>query len=374
MKIFKKLQNALIGWLLTSLVIIWLAVLAISFIAGNHEADELTDGRLVSLADLVLTLDVQDLPTNLPKFRHKQNISTELAAHDYQLSLSVILWDAQNDLILKIGASPMITSNLGSGFHNQTLPDQNLWRIFVAQNSKHKVAILLSMSERDSLANDIALQVITPLFLLLPIIALILALVIKRGLKPLHKLSFQIKNLDIKQPVNVSNWQITPYVELQRIIAAIADLSNRYLQAIKQEADAADSFAHELRTPLTSMQLNIELLADLKDKEKTQKIIQKITQDAQTASNYITNLLDLARAKRINLSQNISELDLCALSQDLLSQYAPLFIKAQHQISLHAPKRLLILGHQNLLAIALRNLLDNALTHNTNCSYNNLCN
>jgi len=174
----------------------------------------------------------------------------------------------------------------------------------------------------------------------------------------------QVRNLDIHKKVNNSYWLVPKYLEFQSIICAIENLINRYQQTLKQEQETTNNFAHELRTPLTSLRLNVELLTGFNLNEQEQKITKQITQDAITASNIINDLLDLARVSRTNLTQTMVQLDLVSLSQNLLTKYASLFIKAKHKIEFKAEKKVQILGHANLLAIALRNLLDNALAHN----------
>jgi len=362
MKIFKTLTNTLIAWIIMTLLIIWLVIIVVSFATGNHEADELTDGRLASIGSLILALDLTT-KKELGELDINSHLMQNLEAHDYQLSLSIILWQ-NNNMLLKIGNSPIPVLELSNGFHDLTLNDHNLWRIFVAQNKGQKVAVLLNINERDNLADDIAMQIIMPLICFLPIIALVLTLAVKRGIKPLQQLSTQIDSLDIKQPITSSTWQITPYDELQNITFAIENLSKRYQQALVLEQEIADNFAHELRTPLTSLKLNVELLGKLTPNLAGQQIVQQVQQSAIIASNAINDLLDLARSKRINLTANMQQLDLTLLSQNLLAKYAPLFIKKEHHIKFNAPQNITIVGHANLLTIALRNLLDNALVHN----------
>ena len=59
--------------------------------------------------------------------------------------------------------------------------------------------MLLNVDERDSLARDIAEQMAEPGLWLLPVIALVLGLAIRRGLRPLHELSRDVHALDVSK-------------------------------------------------------------------------------------------------------------------------------------------------------------------------------
>lgn len=78
----------------------------------------------------------------------------------------------------------------------------------------------------------------------------------------------------------------------------------------------------------------------------------------------LSQLLDLARAESTP-HQAEQQVDLCALAHQVVSEHAPLAHNLGQDIALEAPSAaLLVPGNAELLALALRNLVDNALRHN----------
>ena len=49
------LTRHLLAWALGALALVWLSFIAVGFQTGMHEADELTDGHLASVATILLS-------------------------------------------------------------------------------------------------------------------------------------------------------------------------------------------------------------------------------------------------------------------------------------------------------------------------------
>jgi two-component system sensor histidine kinase QseC len=229
------------------------------------------------------------------------------------------------------------------------------------------VAVFLDPARREALAADIAEHILLPALLFLPLVALILASAVRRGLLPLKRLSSKISALDVDAGQSLVPQQ--PYQELGVTVQAINHLVQRLQEQIARERRFAADVAHELRTPLTALVLQARLARDAALPSDQGKALQAVEQGALEAGRILSQLLDLARAQ--SLSEEQSEpVDLCALARGVVADHVALAYELGQDIALEAPTdAMTVPGQSTLLALALRNLVDNALRHNPTGTY-----
>ena len=92
-----RLTRQLLLWSLGALAIVWGSFVFIGYQTGVHEADELTDGHLASVAALLLNLRATEAMEG-PQ-RTERTPTPWLKSHDYQQTISVVQWDAQGRLL-----------------------------------------------------------------------------------------------------------------------------------------------------------------------------------------------------------------------------------------------------------------------------------
>lgn len=360
MKFTPSLQRELLAWTLGGLVAVWLAFIYFGYLTGEHEADELTDGHLASVASLLLAQRIDQFSSQ-PDAAALSDPS--LRAHDYQHSMSVVIWDGSGQVLAHTGVSAVPDFGLADGFQTINLgtPPQP-WRLFVRwSEGEHdrRVAVLLPIAERDELAQDIAGQVATPGLWLLPVVALVLVLAVRRGLRPLNTLSDQVRSLEVGQALHL---QAPPHAEFQSMVQAIETLSSRYTAALQGERDLANEFAHELRTPLAALRLHVDLLKTA-EPQAVAGLLQRLDQDAQRSAAVIHHLLALARASRTQLAEEAAVFNLAALARRVAADYGERAYKARHELCVAAPDVVELRGYSTLLELALRNLIENSLAH-----------
>jgi two-component system sensor histidine kinase QseC len=337
------LTQHLLAWALGALLLVWGSFILLAYLTGEHEADELTDGHLASVSSLLAPLPTGGLGGVRPVVPHP-----ELKAHDYQRSLSVYVWDAQGGLLSGTGDAPAPPFASPEGFATLRLgePAQE-WRAFSRwdEGHTHKLMVLLSGRERDELADDIADQVVAPGLWLLPAVALVLGLAIHRGLRPLRPLVHEVHALDVQQPRPLQS--PAPYDELAATADAINRLVERYQAALARERELANEFAHELRTPLASLALHARGAVDAASGLERDAAIARL----------------LARARRARLEEAAQPVDLEAIATKVVAEFAPAAHAGGRELGLASPGPFRVAGHPVLLELALRNLVENALSH-----------
>lgn len=356
------LTRHLLAWALGAMGLVWAAFMVFGYTTGEHEADELTDGHLASVSSLLLPL----AGAGLGEAGAAKGITSarDLRAHDYQRSLTVLVWDAQGRLLSRSGDAPAPSFDATEGFATLQLgAPAGAWRAFSRWDADraHKLTVMLSQAERDELAQDIAEQVVAPGLWLLPAVALVLGLAIHRGLRPLRRLAEQVHALDTRDAQKLQ--APVRYEELSATVDAINRLVDRYHAALTRERALADEFAHELRTPLASLALQARSVRDTPAGAAQQEALQLLEQDARRAGEVLRHLLALARTSRAELHEAAQPVDLDSLARRVVADFAPDAHAGGRELGLTSRGTFPLSGHPVLLELALRNLVQNALAH-----------
>lgn len=356
------LTGQLLGWILGALVLLWGIFIVMGYRAGEHEADELTDGHLAGVADLLANMRGAEFAS--AGTTRAPDPLRDLKDHDYQQSMNVIVWNSNGALITRSADGPIPSFSPEEGFATLSLGKPTTsWRTYSVWNDAkdRKVMVLLSLQERDALAQDIAGQIIEPGLWVLPVLALALGLAVRRGLRPLYDLSKEVDALDIRKPERLQ----TEYrhEEFRASVDAINALVMRYRESVSRERSLADEFAHELRTPLTSLALQVRALRDGPESSERVDALNRLEKDALRAGEVIANLLALARASRAQMDDAVQAVDLTELARQLVGEFAQAAFVTGHELSFLDGGPMQISGHPVLLGLALRNLLENAISH-----------
>lgn len=362
MRFRPSLLRHLLAWELGAFLFVWATFVAFGYQTGSHEADELTDGHLASVASLLLPMPTESF------IRHPNGASlapqTHLKAHDYQQSLSIVVWDGTGRVLAHTGDAPTPGFSPDEGFETLTLgAPPTTWRSFSRWDGpqrQRKISVLLSLDERDDLADDIAEQVTQPGLWLLPVITLALALALLHGLRPLQALSRQVHELEVHPGALL---QAPSHEEFKTVVHSINHLIERYNAALERERALASEVAHELRTPLASISLHAASLQRALPPGEREQALRHIERDAARAGHVLADLLTLARASRAELAEVMQAVDLSELARQVTAQYAQAALHSGHDLSLSAPDACMARAHHVLLELALRNLIDNALSH-----------
>lgn len=223
------------------------------------------------------------------------------------------------------------------------------WRVAVAQAREQNEGLSRSLM-RDFL--------LSALWLLLPIGAATVVmgvLTIRHGLRPLRNASTVAAQIEpgqagIRLPSGELPGEVLP------LVGAVNAALGRLEQALEAQRRFVGDAAHALRTPLAVLTARIDELADHPDAAE-------LRGDAGRMARLVEQMLAMARLEEIPLDLS-GEVDLHRVAVAVISELAPLAIAGGIVLSLHecdaaGP----VTGNEPAVAVALRNLLDNALRH-----------
>ncbi len=356
----RELWRHLWNWTLGALLVVWLTLVAVAWYVGHHEAEEITDGQLMAVSRLWLAAEPGAMPAP-PEPLNRRRVKP------YVQDLAVLQW-VDDRLVTD-------THGMAAGLGFASVPQPGLteqvyqgpqgrsdWRMYVGERRSggqtRRVAVLMDMAQRYDLGSDVAEHVARPALLVLPLIALVLWWAIRRGLRPLERLSREVAALDTAHGQRLDDRQ--RFREFSSTVTAINTLVDTLQTRAQREREFASDVAHELRTPLSA----IALQARAAQADPTPEHLHRLEQESLRAGRILAQLLDLARAQRNGGDSVPAATALGPVAAELIAAHAQQAHDSGHELSLVQPDvPVTVRVSPMLLELALRNLIANALRH-----------
>lgn len=178
---------------------------------------------------------------------------------------------------------------------------------------------------------------------------------IRNSLLPLKRLSEQAAAIgpastDIRLPEAEVPREILPLVH------AVNSALDRIEAGFRIQRDFTADAAHEMRTPLAVLRAHIETLSD-------PAIRDSLVRDVEAMTRLISQLLAVARAEALTIAMD-EEADLNAIAVDVCTFLAPMALRQRRLVEvIEDPAVSRVPANAEGVFNALRNLVENALTH-----------
>jgi two-component system, OmpR family, sensor kinase len=341
------IHKRLLLWLLTGL-------LAVSSIAGIatyrkmlEEVNEMQDFELRQVA-YAIEYASRALPAG---------VNTLKPGEPANPSFLVQLW--RPGPRLQYSSQPAVALPLapvrGFSFITQ---DDDRWRVFSLAAGDRTVQTAQSVEDRQETAADMSMRMLIPFLVLVPVLAVLVLLAVRRGLSPLGRIAADIGRRDSTsmQPLDE---EALP-AEIRPLITALNDLLRRLAEAMDAQRRFVADAAHELRTPLTALTLQAQLVQQYSDEGERRRAIGDLRQGIARASHLVQQLLDMAHQEP-GSPHAFCRLDLAELVREKVGELAPLAAAKDIDLGVKADHPQWIDGDAQSLHIMVGNLVDNAI-------------
>ena len=244
---------------------------------------------------------------------------------------------------------------LAPGFY-----DTRHWRIYTVRHPTRDLYLQVAdpIDERRQAVNRTLIGLIVPMMAVLPLLAWLLRQIARRELRVLQQLADAIA---LRGRADLSPIDL-PGLPLE--LRSVADNANRLLDRLAHALDVeralAANAAHELRTPLTAARLRLQTALE-HTLERTE--VEAALTALHTLSHRTEKLLQLSRAES-GASLARTPVDLVRLAGMVAEEFWQAQASAQKlELKLPDESPLPASGDVDALAIALRNLIENALRY-----------
>ena len=385
LNMLKRKNMSLRNFLLISILLILSSVGGVaiwsSYGSSEHEVQELFDAQLSRSARLMLGVTVAEIRDGHLDEVQKIILHNKLRldhikpgddedfneasehGHYYELKLAFQVWDKHGNLLLHSGLSKFEPLSQNKHGYSDSVIDGAPWRVFSMWSYDKEFLVMTAerYDVRKELIDKIIQRLMLPFFLLLPLLAWLLWLMVGHGLKPITRIANEVKDRDLHNLAKIHD-ENAP-TEILPLIQAINRLFQRVNESFEKEKRFTSDAAHELRTPLAAMKTHAQLArAALNDADR-QHALSQLERGVDRASHVVEQLLTLARIQPDHAQQHWQQNDLHQIAVDVAAELAPLAAAKNIDLAVEESSAILIRGHPVMLGVMLRNLLDNAIRY-----------
>jgi two-component system sensor histidine kinase QseC len=358
MRLPRSLQGRLLALVLGLVAGVWVATAALTWRDVSHELDELLDSHLAQAAALLVArqageIEDDDHGIDAPSLhRYAPQVAFQVF-HEGRLALR-----SSNAPALPMLA---VTPQTEDGFLTVDMGGAR-WRVFATRGNERDTQVFVGeqVESRQAILRAVLRSVLTPMLFALPLLALAAWWAVRQGVAPMRALGRTLaqRQPQALQPIAVDGApsEMTPMLEaLNGLFQRIADLM------ASERRFTADA-AHELRTPIAAIRTQAQVaLASAETAERTHAL-QATVQGCDRATRLVAQLLTLSRLESGN-AQALGRLDLGGVVRQVVADVAALALDKDQTIELDADRPCSIDADATLLAVLVRNLVDNAIRY-----------
>jgi len=214
---------------------------------------------------------------------------------------------------------------------------------------------------RDEIVEALGKSLVWPLAAALPALALAIWLGVGAGLRPLGELR---RELARRGPGDLARLDTarTP-VEIEPLVAELNRLFGRIDEALARERRLTADAAHELRTPLAVLSTQAQVARRATSDAARNEALESIVAGSARAARLIEQMLTLARLESGQGEGAMQRAELRELVRGVMAEAAPRAIGKRLDIALEDGPPVELDCHAALLAVLVRNLVDNAVRY-----------
>lgn len=349
------IQSRLILLMLGSLLVVELATGWTGYRRAIREADGLLDAQLVQYAQILLSLADEGDELSVP----------DIMTHPYQSKVMFQIWDmtdAPRIMLRSAEAPQQWPQGVEASGYSETVLAGHAWRFFAASAPDgHVVLAAHDLHIREDLARQVALSNMAPYLVAAPILALLMLLAIRHGLKPLHALASDLSGRGPGHLDEVPEAALPS--ELRPPIRAMNQLFGRIRVAMDKERRFTSDAAHELRTPIAALRAQLQVAERTPDPEERHAAIVKALRGTDRMTHLVAQLLALARLEADSVEKPDAKVNLSELLKDVVAGLSPQSEARGIQLQALIEPDCVLAGNPDLLRVLLRNLIDNAIRY-----------
>ena len=355
------LQRRLLVYLLLCAPLVWGLALLASADRARDEVNELFDTEMIRLA--------RQVQSTLAGLNTQGGVVSEpVASGEADLrDLALAVWNTEGRMLLVDREGVQLPRRADvSGFVELVLTDDP-WRVYYLQAPRGEwlVAAGQRVQERDELVRKLVSSQMLPWLMVLPVLLLAMTWAVRKALSPLRHLAadLQRRGADALHPLAATD---AP-AELRPLITAMNGLFTRIDETLARERRFTADAAHELRTPLAVLRAQWDVVRGAPDERARAQAAARLDAGLDRMDRMVEQLLALSRLESTERPPHPHAVDWPALVERVMSDVLPLAERRDIELACDWPDTTVapfpLQGDADVLALLLRNLLDNAVRY-----------
>ena len=339
MSIRRTLLLALLGGLLVT----GLVASGVTWLAVHLEADRRFDYHLRQMALSLRDEAPQGPVALLPEL-----------GHDY----SIQMWTPEGVAFYVSGGAAALPEGPG-GYDTVSVEGQD-WRVFTLRRPERTIQVAAPMRLRRDQATSMALRILIPVLIAIPLYGVLIWLVVGKGLQPLVDMAGAIRR---RAPTSLDPLPESRVPEVAPMTRELNALLARLRLALETQRRFTADAAHELRSPLTALQMQLDLVERAATPEAAREAIAALRGAIRRAARLVDQLLTMARLDPDAAAETFVPVDLAAVAAAVAADHEPLAEAKRVELRLGELHPVTVGGQPSALHALVRNLVDNAVRY-----------
>lgn len=328
----------------------------LSYHAAEDELGELYDANMAHLASAMMESVIEgeehgsDVVYGLsqPKLQGEQDYLIQLMRHQH-----ILYQSHQGVFKANIAQTGLTTQRI----------NHKRWRVFVLNKNGMTSVIAQDDTLRQRTIRQVAMKLIIPQLLVIPLLILGAFFIIQKTFNPLTAMSAEMAKRQVGD-LKLLDDRDQPR-ELMPIIRSLNEWMRNVHRFITQRKQFMTDAAHELRTPVTAMKLQLSALVHA-DPQVLQERLPRALESVQRMERLVEQLLTLSKVEPDNQTSLMGEVNLNALIVKVLNNHRTIFMAKRQDVGMTYSEEISITGVADELEIMLNNLLINAINYTPN--------
>lgn len=345
----RSIRSNLFIWLLIGLLVAGVGAGVATFLKSEEEVGEMFDSQLQQIA--------YSMKYAAPAMEHQ--VEKMATSGDEDTDFMVQLWDADGRRLYSSRPAVKLSLVGRDGFADVKAGGM-AWRVFELRSASRIIQAAQPHATREEASLEMALRMLLPLAILLPVLAVLGWIGVRQSLRPLTSVASEVERRDASSMMPLASDGVP--VEIRPLVTALNSLLLRLDASISSQRRFVADAAHELRTPLTALALQADLIEQAESPDERGEAIDALRNGIRRSSHLVGQLLTLARQEP-EARKHFETLDLAALIRQVVDGFSPLAESSHITIQARLAEEITIDGEEDGLRAAIGNLVDNAIRY-----------
>lgn len=344
------IRRRLLVWLLSALILACALAGSVTYLRARDEVNELFDRQLRQVA-----LSLRHGKVFLSPARTEGWLGGE--AED---DLVVQVWTPARELAFT--SRPDVPVPLASDRGFSTIGrGETRSRAFLLPERGRTIQVAQPLSARREISAGIALRLLAPSLVLIPILGVLMWMAVGRGLRPLNEVA---KGLGRRTPSSMEPLSVQDLpTEIAPVVKALNHLFERLSRAMEAQRQFIADAAHELRTPLAAVDLQAQIVERSGTEREKTEALARLKGGILRANRLVQQLLTMARLDPGAAPYRPQRIDLTDLLRDIVAEWSPSAEEKRIDLGLAHADAAEVHEDADYLRVLVGNLIDNAVKY-----------